>query len=332
MQNGVLAASLRVVAVASGTAVLTYLLARLQASKGLLAPDIHKPWRPLIPRIGGVSLLCVVLGYAIYSAAIGSLKLLTHLLAIVLSGFLGLYDDFRGLGPIKKLFIFMAPAILVVLGGSYFPNPYVPLVGNLRLTIIYPLSVAGLYTVLANGINMADTHNGTAPLVALITTVAIGVGVLMRGPKPVEGFNAFYLLVLPMLLAYTPFNMYPAKLFNGNCGSHLMGAMIASLIVLSRREFLALMVLTPLFLNGFSILASIRGLRSKESIERPVIIDKGSWTLRASPNPKAPITLVQLMVIKTPLREKEVILSYITLYTAVALISLLTYYLLTLPP
>ncbi len=317
------------------TLVLTYITKVIEERKGLVAPDAHKPKRPLIPKVGGISLLIVFTVLTLYSLfnylvsnGLSNYNVFAYSLSVVLAGIIGLIDDFRGVGPFKKLFVFMVPALPVIALGTYSPHPFVPLVGELRLTIVYPILIAILYSVLANGVNMSDTQNGTALIVVFALLTAVGIGSLLKGPTPLSGFKEYLLFSVIALIAYAPFNMYPAKVFNGNCGSHLMGALIASVILMSRREFLALMTLTPLVLNGFSILASIRGFKSKENIERPVRLTN-DWRIEASKSESAPITLVQLITLRKALSELDVIKSYAIVYCVVTTVSLLTYYLLT---
>jgi len=318
------------------TLISTYFIMVIERKYGILSVDVHKPNKPLIPKIGGIALL---INYALMASILVLLKalrftqyptiLIPYIASVIISGILGLIDDLRGISPILKILLFMLPGLPIVLLHAYNPRPYVPLIGTLRLTIIYPLLILVLYTVLSNAFNMADTHNGTIFIISFSLIAVVGATTLMMGPKPLTGFYLFLTLSLASLIAYAPFNMYPARIFNGNCGSHMIGALMASLIVMSRREFAALMALTPLVLNGFSILVSIKGLKSKESIIRPVITDE-KGIMRANRSSKAPITLVQLLTIKQGLTELEVIKSYTIIMIFTALISIALYYILNL--
>ena len=321
------------------TIVITYIVMVIERKLGLIAPDAHKPGKPLIPKVGGISLLIMYVIAALTIYFIRSLLsineievyyIIPYFSSIIVAGLLGLIDDFKGIGATEKVFIFMIPALPVIITHTYSPHPYVPLVGELRLTIIYPLLIAILYTVLANGVNMSDTQNGTALIATLsiLSVVTIGA-IMMKGPPPLPGFKVFTLVTFAIIITYSAFNMYPAKVFNGNCGSHLLGAVVASVILLSRREFLALMALVPLGLNGFSILASIRGFKSKESIVRPVTLTK-EWKLVANKSKYSPITLVQLLTLRRPLSEAEVVVAYTIVYVAMSSIALTTYYILTI--
>lgn len=316
--------------------ILTYVVMRIERRLGLLAVDAHKPHKPLIPKLGGLALLVhfsiLVIIIRLFTNSLNILmNLYPHLLAVVLAGLIGLVDDVIGINAVVKLLVFMLPSLPVIMFSSYVPHPYIPLVGSLRLTIVYPLLIALTYTVISNAFNMSDTHNGTIMIISLFLMLVLGITSMLKGPQPLEGFKFMLMLSLFTLIAYAPFNIYPARIFNGNCGSYLIGALMASLIIMSRREFTALLALIPLILNGFSILASIRGLRSKEYIPRPVIVNE-EGLIEANKDVNSPITLVQLFTLSGRLSEKEVIISYVLLYTFTASASILLYYVLTSLP
>jgi len=98
--------------------------------------------------------------------------------------------------------------------------------------------------------------------------------------------------------------------------------------VLSRREFVALMALIPLILNGFSILSSIKGFKSKERIPRPVITDSEGYMI-ANDEEGAPITLVQLLTLRIKLSEKQIIIVYSLVYLISSSLAIFIYLILT---
>ena len=314
--------------------ILTYVVMKLERSLGLLAIDVHKPHKPLIPKWGGIallihfSILLLIIRFFISSSKVLA-NMYPHMLAVIIAGLIGLIDDIVGINAVVKLLVFMIPSIPVIMFSSYVPHPFIPLVGSLRLTIVYPLLIALAYTVLSNAFNMTDTHNGTIMIISLSLILVLGITSILGGPPPIRGFKVTLIVVLFTLLAYAPFNMYPARIFNGNCGSYLIGALMASLIIMSRREFAALLALTPLILNGFSIITSIKGLRSKEHIPRPVVVDERGL-ITANKSKDSPITLIQLLTLSSKLSEKEIIIAYVLLYLFSSITSILIYYALTL--
>ncbi len=312
------------------SAILSYAVMIIERKKRYLAPDAHKPGHPLVPKSGGIALLISYSVLSVISYMYGLKFVYMYSVSIVASGILGLIDDVVGIGAVKKVGIFALPALIPVLTHSYISKPYVPVInGTLRLTILYPILFIIGYTVSANALNMTDTHNGTAPTatLAILSSMLIASLIFRRVP-PLHGALIFLVASLGVFTAYMPFNAYPARMFNGNCGSFLMGAVLASAMALTREEFLYILLMMPLILNGFSILSSIRGFKSKESIPlRPVSLGR-DWRIRPVKHRRAPVTLIQLLVLRRPLSEKEVVVAYTLLFIASCVTALITYYVL----
>lgn len=309
------------------TSVSTYITARIEKSRGVVAPDMHKPEKPRIPKTAGPAFMATLLAGLILSLVNNATLITYHILAAAIAGVIGLYDDFRGLRASWKVALLAIPSLPVLFGAAYVPRPYVPLVGFLRIHIIYPLLLPLAYTVSINAYNMIDTHNGVAVTAALTFSTTLLVSSLVDKPQPLnEGF-IFALFVLFFLISYFPFNAYPSKIFNGNSGSFILGSLVASQAILLRREYLVIMLYIPLIINGFSILTSIGGFKNKESISRPVVLTEDS---KIAPNKsgKTPVTLVQLLVLRRPLMEKDLIKLYSLFILLNAALSLIIYHVL----
>lgn len=310
----------------TATLASTYVIMSVEKSKGMTSPDLHKPGKPRIPKTAGPAFMITLLTGLILSLINNMTLFACHVLAAMIAGLIGFYDDFKGLGAVWKVVLLTLPSLPVLLGGAYVPRPYIPLVGSLRIHIIYPLLLPLAYSVSANAYNMIDTHNGIAVTVALTSSIALLVSTVDR-PQPLsEGF-IFSLFVISFLISYLPFNAYPSKIFNGNSGSFMLGSLVASQAILLRREYLTLMLYIPLIINGFSILTSVGGFRNKERISRPVILTED---MRIAPNKssKAPVTLVQLLVLRKPLTERELIKLYTLLILLNTILSLIVYHVL----
>jgi len=310
------------------TPTATYFTAQLERVKGFTSPDVHKPSRPLIPKSAGPALIAVYAAICIMAYVLGFRGLVPYLTAVIISGLIGFIDDIYDIKAHYKILLFFAPALPVVLSGTYISSPYLPGIGGLRLTILYPILLLIGYSVAANAFNMADTHNGITPSILLIYMAFLAVAAFVTKPQPLPGFWLFYAASLAVFTTYLPFNMYPAKIFNGNSGSHLMGVVFASLAVLSRHEFFTIIASAPLILNGFSILTTIRGLKNRQRVPRPVTLNSKCEIEFPRSSQDLPITLVQLFVLRNSLKESEVIAAYIITYIVSASLAVaLTYFL-----
>lgn len=292
---------------------------------GLLCPDVHKPSRPLVPCIGGFA---PAAGLLVGLAALGGsepqspLSLAAWALAasLLLALIVGLLDDFVNLRALHKIVLGVLPAIPFILSGAYVPRPWVPFLGHVRLTILYPLLVAAAFTVYQNGANMLDTHNGVLPVFTLAVHTGALALKLLEGAQDLGELHLALLLVV-VVATYSTFNVYPAKVFNGNAGAFLLGASIAAASVVLRLEFYYLLASTPMFVNGLYYISSVKGFVQKEDVERPVEVDS-EGCMRPSRSPRAPVTLVRLALTLSggELDERGLVVAlYVTFFASSAM-------------
>ncbi|MCX8208108.1 MAG: hypothetical protein N3G79_00445 [Sulfolobales archaeon] len=305
--------------------VLSEIVYRLEMKFSFTTIDIHKPDRRHVARSGGIALMCSLVTSVVYLSLTSRLSSLVaaYIASALVAGLIGLIDDLTRLSVKLKLLLFCLPALLPVTLQLYDPYPYVPGAGYLRLTMLYPLAVIALFNVMANAFNMSDTHNGIIVSVFLIFAFLLILSTNLPGPKPLDGYDTLLAVSTASLLGYLPLNFYPARMLNGNSGSHLIGSLVAALIVTSRREFLAIMLLIPQILNGYLILLTA-GLKSKERIERPTKITEDG-VIRPNCSPRASITFVRLLVLEEGLRERELIKEYLVLQVISSAVSLVLY-------
>ena len=308
----------------------TPLIARAMRAIGHVRPDVHKPGRPLVPYSGGV---------ALYIAITPSLLLLvllqpsllpqtTTLALVATAAFLvGLVDDFKVLGGLTKTALTLLAVLPVVAAHAVWPaqvqlgRPLVPVLGRLRLTIIYwlllPLAVAGP----ANVVNMLDVFNGVMPASTLLATLALMISTHVIYSDPQAG-----ILLAPLvgaLVGYLPYNKWPARILNGDSGSLLVGAYIGAAALLTHTEFIAMIALMPHILNGALVIGSVRGLKEHRAMEeRPVRI-LPDYRLAASRSLRAPISLTRIILaLDGPLSEREVAMRLVGLGAVSSLMAL----------
>ena len=96
-----------------------------------------------------------------------------------------------------------------------------------------------LFGTAVNGINFTDGSDGL--LAAVILATPIGILTLYQ-TAPLLGFsfekilnntNYLFLFLALLMLAWIPFNKYPAKLFMGETGSYSLGALIGFIAIYS---------------------------------------------------------------------------------------------------
>ncbi len=159
----------------------------------------------------------------------GAPKVGPRLLGILLGSFIaftaGLIDDIFG-----SRFPFWAKALgqfggaaCVVLGGvstSFLPHPVL----NAVLTIFWLVGIT-------NAFNLLDNMDGLTSGVALIASSVLLVNALTSGENLIA---ALTLAFIGVLAGFLWFNSNPASIFLGDCGSHFVGFVLASLLLLDR--------------------------------------------------------------------------------------------------
>ncbi len=284
--------------------LLTWVLSSRLKSSRLMGVDIHKPQRPLVPKTGGLALLAsYTLGLLGFVALQGySDRVLVLLLSPLLAALIGLVEDFREMNPILKPVLLLSPSLPILLLADYSPYPDIPLVGTVRLTIVYPILILAAFTVIINAVNSVDVMNGSLALSSVPVLALIAVLAWMEG----QALNSIAAAVMAAsLLGFLRFNWYPAKIFAGNSGSNLVGALLTALAITSGLELVTLVALLPHILNEYFILASIGGVRSGKTVSlRPISLIRG--LIAASKDPRGPLTLVRLATSSAPLSEPQV--------------------------
>lgn len=317
--------------------ISTRLLIPILRAKGIISVDVHKPDRPIVANMGGISIFIGILASYILLVFLGVsqdlfIKLMTMLGVMLMATILGFLDDLKPIKGLLKTFLSIPAVLPIILSAKFYPHvivigrPEVPIVGRLRLTIVYwmllPLAVAGP----ANAVNMLEVMNGIMPITCSLALIPIMIGqALLRRFEDIVLTASLF----GALLGYLPFNKYPAKVFSGNLGSLLVGAYIGAIAILSRIEVLTMIALMPHLVNAFLVISSVGFKERREMSERPVRVGENGF-IHVNPSKRAPITLVRFIVlISGPLKEKDIIkvITYLQVIASILAISTALLYL-----
>ncbi|MCX8180568.1 MAG: hypothetical protein N3E41_04195 [Thermofilaceae archaeon] len=320
------------------SACLAYLitprLAELMHRIGHTRPDVHKKGHPQVAYSGGIAIY-VALFPSVALIALQRPHLMLHVLTLTLTYtiafIVGLVDDFKVLsGRLKTLLSFLT-VIPIVIFSALFPSvfnlgrPLVPLLGRLRLTLIYWVLLPFVTAGPANLVNMLDVFNGVMPLSTLTVTFALSVSVLVLG---LEDKVLFLLPLLGTLLGYLPYNKLPARVFNGDSGSLLVGAYIGGVAALLNLEFIVAVSLLPHIVNGALVIISARGFREHRQMEERPVIVRGDFKLAASESSRAPVSLTRLILaLDGPLGEQQVVKRLVSLTAVSSILAVISAYL-----
>jgi UDP-N-acetylmuramyl pentapeptide phosphotransferase/UDP-N-acetylglucosamine-1-phosphate transferase len=306
---------------------------------GRVSDDAHKNPPTKVPEpVGPILFLGAVVGELVVAVGFQSLVPVAVVLGAAVAFAVGLWDDLYVLGGKTK------PVLLLLAGLAFVglvlvaPNLYssalnFPILGDTSPHFtIYTLLAVVAFPVVANAFNMMDAFNGEISSFTLLTSMALLFGVTLHY-LATSGFGlarvAATLPLVAVAAAFLVFNRYPSRAFDGDSGSLMLGAMFAGLAITSGVEVAAMIAIVPAILNSFYTLSSVRGfVERRKMASRPTYIgDDG--LLHASLEPKAPSTLVRLLLLDGPLSEKDLVTNivYLTLLAVLfsAAISVLTW-------
>lgn len=257
----------------SSTLLITPLLARFLYQVGIVGLDLHKRDKPKLPSAGGLAVACGVvaglLSYVgiktfVYGLQQQAIHLLAAISSLLIITFIGFMDDLNvkkrkieiksckdiriGLPQWLKPLLTLPAAIplMVTMAGHTTMN--IPLLGSVDFGILYPLILVPIGVVGAsNAVNLLGGFNGVEAGMGIVYTLALGIYALTH-----ESIAAVIFLVsFASLLAFLPFNWYPAKILPGDSLTYLLGSVVATGVIIGNMEKIGMMVLAPFIIEFF---------------------------------------------------------------------------------
>ena len=127
------------------------------------------------------------------------------------------------------------------LGWDYI---WFPLVGDVHLGFLYPIFIVLSFIVILNSVAFTDGLDGLAGGLSFFALCGYWVIARVLGYNSLASFCATF---VGALIPFLYFNVFPARVFMGNVGSHVLGATLAMLGIVMHREA-ALFALVLVFL------------------------------------------------------------------------------------
>ncbi|AFU57675.1 putative glycosyl transferase, family 4 [Candidatus Nitrososphaera gargensis Ga9.2] len=288
---------------------LTPAAIRSLAAKGKTVPDAHKQDKPLIPRpagpviMAGIATAEIVLYLLTMNAAV-----LAVLLATAIAFAVGYIDDSRVMpGWFKPVALLAAAVPLVALNflypGEVHSDSLNLIFGRAFIPLLYIPLIFVIMPITGNTINSIDVLNGVASGFIIIATIPLLASIAIFGSHEV------FLAALPLLfaaIAFYKYHKFPSRIFPGDSGTLLLGAMYGALAIAGSSEIIGVIALLPAVMNSFLFLASVKRIVEHRQVKaRPTVL-LDDYKLAASTDSAAPATLVRLIVADRPLGEKEV--------------------------
>jgi UDP-N-acetylglucosamine--dolichyl-phosphate N-acetylglucosaminephosphotransferase len=245
----------------------------------------------------GIAIAEIILYIATMNPAVLAVLITTAIAFVV-----GYVDDNMVLPGWFKPVALLAAAIPLIVLGAYGNNLNL-VFGSAFIPLLYVPLIFIIIPVTGNTINSIDVLNGVASGFIIISTIPLLASIALFGESEV------FLAGLPLLfaaLAFYKYHKFPSKIFPGDSGTLLLGAMYGALAIAGRSEIIGVIALLPAVMNSFLFLASVKRIVEHRQVKaRPVVL-LDDYRLAASPDRLAPATLVRLMLAEGPLGEKEI--------------------------
>lgn len=228
-------------------------------------PDAHQA-KQGTATMGGLYFLAGATALAAALALGGYTQALLVLLAMLLFGLLGAYDDLRGLKDVSGVgwlarfkFSWQWIAAMVVSLAMYWSWPehrlILPISGRTLTLGGWFVPIAALLMVYeANAVNLADGMDGLAGGAAAIAYLAYGV---LCGFSGQEGLALFCFGFVGALCAFLWFNVNPARMFMGDVGSQSLGAGLAAVAMLSGHWLLLFLIGVVFLAEALSVMIQV---------------------------------------------------------------------------
>ena len=318
--------------------VVPFIIERMKM-RDICGIDMNKLQKPKVPELGGIGVLLgfsggILAAIFIFSYLNGILLNLTLLLAgfstVILVGFLGVIDDLIGwkkgirqwqhaLIPIFAALPLMAvkvsnPPIVIPLFGVAPAEYLIPLIGVVSFGVIYSLILVPIgVTGASNATNMLAGLNGLeAGLGAIIATTLLAISIL-------EGRIESAIIAAAMLgalIAFIKFNWFPANVFGGDSLTLMIGAGIATIVILGNMEKIGVMIMALYFVE------LVLKARHKFQLQSFGIPTKDGF-LRAPPESRS---LTHIIMKLGKFREKQIVLIILSAQAVISAIVFIVYY------
>lgn len=189
-----------------------------------------------VPTIGGITIFGGILfsyalwfpdGFSHIDHALINFK--TVIASLILLFFVGVKDDIIGTAPMKKLAAhFIVGFIIVIMADIKIESMHgIFGVNELDLWQSYILSIC-TYIVIVNAYNLIDGLDGLAGGIGLISSLSFGFLFAYSENIPLALLS---FVLSGALLGFLIFNFSPARIFMGDSGSLIIGAIISILVI-----------------------------------------------------------------------------------------------------
>ena len=236
------------------------------------------------PTMGGIIMIVAIIiatvGACIFFSVTNNQELIKRLIPLLIItiafGMIGFIDDFKklvlkntdGLKPKYKMLGLLIIAVIYVLflvyGLKMGTETYIPIIKtyiNIPIYLYIPLAILVILAT-TNAVNLTDGLDGLA---AGLSAIAIMVyGMIAWNSGWLAGYDdiaVFCFILVGGLLGFLVYNGHPAKVFMGDTGSLALGAVLATLAILTHREMSLIVVGGVFVIETLSVILQVASVK-----------------------------------------------------------------------
>ena len=222
------------------------------------------------PTMGGIFMIIPFLIFLlILNINLDSTKL--YLLLFTIFGFCltGFLDDYlsiknkRNTGfKSKEKFILQSIISIIFIFIAFekdLINPFIEVTDYWGInTNIFILPISFLILVgLCNSVNLSDGLDGLAAGCSAIVFYGLGTEILMKEQQDIVVFSLLCYAMSGICLGFLKYNTYPAKIFMGDTGSLSIGAILASIALLTNSVFTLSIISGIFIIESLSVIIQV---------------------------------------------------------------------------
>ena len=125
---------------------------------------------------------------------------------------------------------------------------------NIDLKWGYGLLILLMFVATSNAVNLSDGIDGLASGLAIVSYVAIAI---ISYSLLNQSVFLFTLIMIASVMGFLCFNANPARVFMGNTGSMLLGAVLANLMILLKLEILLIVLALVFAVETLSVILQV---------------------------------------------------------------------------
>ena len=303
MEQYIISAIIAIIIAFVSVYLLTPIIIRMLEKRNMTVVDANKKEKTMIARPGGLS---IIVGIILSIAILYYFFPISEILAILITSFLaflvGIVDDRKTMGGWFKPLALAFCAAPILLLGAYDSNLDFPIFGSVKIPMLYLALVVFMIPVTGNTFNSIDILNGVLSGFTAIASFALSISLFILQNYEVA---IACLCLATASTAFYKYHKFPSKIFPGDSGALVFGAMYGTIAIVGHVEVIAAIIILPAVINSFLFLSSVKKIVEHRQIKNPTAHTE-DWKLKSTSENHAPITLIRLLVAKIPLSEKQI--------------------------